>query len=285
MTVRAVLENTDAFIAEGLALARSLRAFGGPHADARCELHFVECTPHDTTQFDALGVTLTTVPRFDRRSPQSNKLGMFHPVETDYLLAVDADVLVVGDVTPYLIGTAIAAVPANAAKVLSHARWQEVFADAGVSFPSDRLLAPFSWQETIPYFNSGVLVVPGTRVASLREEWVRRTHELFEADDARDWWSTPQRAHVNQIALAIAASTGAFPRRALPIEMNYMLIDDELPAAHDGEHRVPLLLHVFHRIDFASGRVVGSATAVPGHHRPVREAIERYNALLEIGGV
>ena len=277
VTVRAVLEDTPRFLAEGLALVRSLRAFGGPHANAPCELHFVERLPDDVSALAELDVTLKTVDRFDARTPHANKLGMFYPVETDYLLAVDADILVCADITPHLVGDAIAAVPAYGS-VLAEAHWRELFAAAGLPFPAERVLAIGDGSEMIPYFNSGVLVVPKRQAATLAAVWAKHLTDLLDAPADRAWWGELQRFHVGQIALALAVGSDRFPHRALPIEMNYLLGFDR-PEALDPGTRQPLLLHVLHRMNFDTGRIFDRGRLTAGYGRPAREAIARYNEL------
>lgn len=278
VTVRVVLEDTRRFHGEVLTLLRSLRAFGGPYAHASCELHFVERQPADVSAFAELGATFKTVARFDARTPHANKLGMFYPVQTDYLLAVDADILVCGDITPYLVGDAVAAVPAYGS-VLTEARWRELFDAAGLAFPADRVLTVADGSEMVPYFNSGVVVVPSRHAATLGAVWSRYLTELLDAGPDRAWWEASQRHHVGQIALALAMCSGLFPRRVLPMEMNYML-DFVLPEALDPDTREPVLLHVLHRMDLDTGRVFGRGDLTAAYHAPARAAIARYNALL-----
>src|SRR4051794_21200067 len=89
VTVRTVAECDHDSIIEALALARSLRAFGGSQAAVECEVYFVGRLPDDVAPFEALDVTLGVVEALDSRCPHANKLQMLRPVETDYLLAVD----------------------------------------------------------------------------------------------------------------------------------------------------------------------------------------------------
>jgi hypothetical protein len=274
VTVRTVAECDRESIVEALALVRSLRAFGGLQAEARCEVHFVERLPEDPAPFEALGATLLTVERFDERCPHANKLQMHYPIETDYLLALDCDVVVAGDFSPFLVGAAVASA-VDWGDWMKPGGWEELFAAASIPFPSQRILTARLWQETVHYPNSGVLVVPRRRVEGLREEWTRRLRELLEAAERRDWWGDKQRYFTDQISLALANHSGAFPTRILPIEMNWLLKFDDLPPELGAEHRRPLLLHSIHRMDFESGHLL------PHCYPGVDAAIHRYNALLD----
>lgn len=274
VTLRTVAECEPASIVEALALARSLRAFGGSHAEAPCEVHFVERLPDDPGAFEELGVKLVPVDRFDERCPHANKLRVHYPVETDYLLAVDCDVVVAGDFSRFLTGEAVASA-VDWGDWMVPGGWEKLFDAAGIPFPAERMLTTRLWQETVHYPNSGVLVVPQRHIEALHAEWSKRVRELLEAAERRDWWGNKQHYFADQISLALANHSGAFPSRVLPIEMNWLLKFDDLPAELAPERRRPLLLHSIHRMDFESGHLL------PHRYPLVEEAIRRYNALLE----
>jgi hypothetical protein len=273
VTVRTVAECDSRSIVEVLALARSLRAFGGAHAGARCEAHFVDRLPDDRRPFEDLQVTLVRVERFDRRCPHANKLRMLYPVETDFLLAVDCDVVVAADFSRFLVGEAVASA-VDWGDWMAPGGWQKLFAAARIPFPARRQLTTRLWQETVHYPNSGVLVVPRAQVESLRDEWSARLLGLLEAAGERAWWGDKQRYFADQISLALANHGGAFPTRVLPLEMNWLLKFDDLPEEISPAERRPLLLHSIHRMDFESGHLL------PHRYPLVQEAIRRYNALL-----
>jgi len=273
VTVRTVLENDAPSITEALALVRSLRAFGGAQAQAACEVHFVESAPDDTSAFEELGAILRIVDRFDERSPHANKLRMFYPVETDYLLGLDCDVVIASDFSRYLVGEAVATAT-DWGDWMVEGGWPKLFEAAGLPFPQDRVLTPRYWQETIRYANSGVIVVASQHVEAFYDEWSTRLCELLGAADDRDWWGSKQRYFAEQIALALVNHSGRVPTRVLPLEMNWLLKFDDLPPELCANERVPLLMHSIHRMDFETGHLL------PHRYRGCNEAIARYNALL-----
>lgn len=273
VTVRTVLESDPQSIIEALALVRSLRAFGGAQAQAPCEIHFVGSGPGDPSPFEELGATLRIVDRFDERCPHANKLRMFYPVESDYLLGLDCDVIVANDFSRYLVGEAVATAT-DWGDWMAEGGWAELFDAAGLPFPHDRVLTPRYWQETIRYANSGVIVVPSRHVEAFSDEWSTRLRQLLDAADGRDWWGSKQGYFAEQIALALVNHSGRVPTRVLPLEMNWLLKFDDLPPELCAEERVPLLMHSIHRMDFETGHVL------PHRYRGCNEAIARYNALL-----
>ncbi|MCW2987815.1 MAG: hypothetical protein JWM24_753 [Solirubrobacterales bacterium] len=274
MTVRTVAECDRESIVEALALARSLRAFGGSQATAPCEIHFIERLPDDLAPFERLGASVTVVERLDQRCPHANKLQMLRPVETDYLLAVDCDVVVAADFIRFLVGDAVASA-IDWGDWMVPGGWAELFAAAAIPLPPQRMLTTRLWQETVHYANSGVLVVPRQHVQPLREEWSTRLGDLLDAAERRAWWGPKQRYFADQIALALTNHCGRFPTRVLPLEMNWLLKFDDLPPELCAAQRRPLLMHSIHRMDFESGHLL------PHRYQGCNEAIDRYNALLD----
>jgi len=274
VTVRTVAEADRDSVVEALALVRSLRAFGGSQAEAPCEVHFVEAVPDDVSAFEQLGAAIRRVDRLDPRCPHANKLQMLYPVETDYLLAVDCDVVVAADFSPQLRGEAVASA-VDWGDWMVPGGWAKLFDAAAIPLPSQRVLSTRLGQETVHYPNTGVMVVPRQHVEPLRGEWETRLRDLLDRADERDWWGEKQRYFTDQISCALANHSGRFPTRVLPLEMNWLLKFDDLPPELGAPHRRPLLMHSIHRMDFASGHLLPHA--YPG----CQEAIGRYNALLE----
>jgi hypothetical protein len=274
VTVRTVVEARHDSVVEALALVRSLRAFGGAQAQAPCEVHFVESPPANVEAFEELGATIRTVERLDPRSPHANKLQMLYPVQTDYLLALDCDVVVAGDFSRQLRGEAVASA-VDWGDWMTPGGWAQLFAAASIPFPHQRLLTTRLCQETVHYPNTGVLVVPNQHVETLREEWEDRLRDLLDRAESRSWWGDKLPYFVDQISCALANHSGRFPTRVLPLEMNWLLKFDDLPPELGAPARRPLLMHSIHRMDFESGHLLPHA--YPG----CQEAIERYNALLE----
>jgi len=254
--------------------ARSLRAFGGAQAQAPVELHFVESAPADLAPFEALGADVRVVERFDPRSPHANKLQMVYAVETDYLVALDCDVVVAGDFSRYLVGEAVGTAT-DWGDWMAAEGWERLFTETAIPFPQERALTIRFWQETIHYPNSGVVVAPGVHVDALRDEWERRVRELLDRANERPWWGSKQRYFADQIGLALANHSGRFPTRILPLEMNWLLKFDDLPDELNANERRPLLMHSIHRMQFPSGHLL------PHTYRGCQEAINRYNALLD----
>lgn len=153
--------------------------------------------------------------------------------------------------------------------------WAKLFAEAGIPFPLERTLTARFWQETIHYPNSGVVVAPRGQVEPLRAEWEGRVRELLDRADERPWWGSKQRYFADQIGLGLANHSGHFPTRVLPLEMNWLLKFDDLPAELNANERRPLLLHSIHRMHFPTGHLL------PHAYRGCQEAIGRYNALLD----
>ena len=100
-----VAENGDRWYQEAHNLVLSIRRFGGGLSTAPVVVNFVDAVePRYESGLAELDAEVRVVPRFDRRTPASNKLRMLELADThqfDVLLAIDTDTLVVGDVSRY----------------------------------------------------------------------------------------------------------------------------------------------------------------------------------------
>ena len=75
-------------------------------------------------------------------------------------------------------------------------------------------------KETIPYFNSGVLLIPKKFVPILYETWKSYVLKLLSA-----YKNLPEikkySFFTDQFALSLALKDAAIPQKALPLEMNF----------------------------------------------------------------
>jgi hypothetical protein len=139
-----------------------------------------------------------------------NKLrGLEVPAETGRLLLLDVDTLIVNDISP--LGhwePCLAAAPDDCPKV-TDAQWRRIYQGLQLDLPSDRSLClaaelglpefPGRWlgykvprrerHESIPYYNSGAVLVPADcDLRSLWEENIRRIADLFPRQDGKLKW-------------------------------------------------------------------------------------------------
>lgn len=274
LLVSAVSEPSEKSCAETILMVSSLRRFGGLQKDADVRIYFVEEYPEDAGKLLDLGVELRLASRFDTRCPHANKLAMFADVDGyDYLLAIDTDTVFVGDPTSHLLGSAVASRP-EANDHFGQVRWTALLEHLELPLPSDRYLTPLTRTEPlVPYFNSGVLLVPAALADPLRSAWASWVLRLLE--EAATYAPLAQHGFfVDQLALALALVETGIPRRELPATMNMQSCYPMHPAFAPDDLE-PVIVH-HHRF--------GASGVHRGVHTRMNEAIERLNAELFTSG-
>lgn len=275
VVVSTVFESRAPYDREAVQLYRSLARCGGALAAARRIAYCMdEPSPQIAAELDGLGVEVRRVAPIDERCPHANKLHMLDPgLDADWVVMLDTDVVFAGDVAPYLVGSSVLAKPVDQ-DPFSWEGWEQLFRHVGLDIPRERYLTHFTMRETIPYFNSGVVMVPQRYVATLRTAWQAQLATLLDSWDQLPLVA-PHRFFADQLAFALAlAETGA-PHRALPLECNFPTNEPVHPGHRPDEVR-PLLIHHHHRVDAR-----GAIETVP--HREASVAIAMVNeALAEV---
>ena len=133
------------------------------------------------------------------------KIGMF----------IDTDVLAMRPPEP--LSDAVAAVPAS---FNHHAKptWQHVYDRFGVTFPAAAPPTLVSRDQTAPYFNSGMIVVPGRVAGWLAASWIDTAARI---DDDPDVPAKSKRPNLSQLALPVAAARLGFGIEVLDPRWNF----------------------------------------------------------------
>lgn len=185
-----------------------------------------------------LGVDVRVTAPVRAGIPQANKLRMLdEPDRYDVLFALDTDVLVTGDFTRHANDN-VRAKPADSDPIED---WPEIFEAAGVAFPEQRVTTTTDVNETVPYFNSGVLVIPSRFVEPLRDRWLKRLEMPM------DWPSVTWHPWTrDQIALSIALLDIGAACDPLPVTANFPTTVPTRIGDPDGLR--PELVHYHHRV-------------------------------------
>ncbi len=242
--VATVAENREPFASEVVYLYKTLQRFGGHLARAQRVAYFVRSVDSQAAKRLAdLNVMIKIVKPVDLRCPHANKIRMLDDAEDfDHLVALDTDIVIARDFSPYLQGSSVAAKPAGRTR-LTRKEWKKLFEYFGLKIPLARYTTTATMKETIPYFNSGVILVPNKYVSLLREAW-----ESFIARILNDLPEiSSQSVFIDQFALSLALVGGRLPYRALPLEMNFPT-DRQVHAALGPERLAPYILHHHHRV-------------------------------------
>lgn len=242
----------DRYPDEAEYLFQSLGHFGGNLARAKRTAYFVKsASPEVARNLADLHANIKIVQPVSERCPHANKLQMLEDQgDFDYLVALDCDIVVARDFSVHLAGQAIAAVPALMSP-LTIGQWRSLFGYFNLELPSTRYLTYCTLTETIPYFNSGVIIVPRNLVNLLREEWRSFIREIPDA-----FGEFPEIAnysfYTDQFALSLALARTRLPFRALPLEMNFPTRFVVHPV-FEPEKLTPYLLHHYHGLSESGG--------------------------------
>lgn len=227
---------------------RTLQNFGGLVSNSRKIACFSEpVSAQWVERLNSIGVLIKIVKNIDQKCVHANKIQMLNIDEHDfdYLVALDTDIVIAKDFSEFLTGSEIQAKPVDN-DPLSIDQWKNLFNYFGLELTSTRYLTSFTMTETIPYFNSGVLIIPQKHVQILYETWKSFVHQLLKSyDDLPD--IQKHSFFTDQFALALSVAKIGLPHKPLPLEMNF---PTHVPIHKDlnPEKINPYLIHYHHRL-------------------------------------
>lgn len=189
-------------------LAISTRNFGGRLAQGRLAAYLVDGV--DQAQVGVLrelGVELHDADRYIAAQPTTNKLRMFEDLVREgapgLLVAVDCDVVVVGDFLDEARPDTLCAMPAGSSP-MTNAQWSELLASLGLPEADQPVVMLETGQQVpAPYLNSGVMLVPASIAAPLTSAWTKYV-DLFAADLERGVDHHWDGYWIDQVALTCA---------------------------------------------------------------------------------
>jgi hypothetical protein len=218
-----VAENRPSWFRRVQNLVLSIREFGGHLAGAPIVVNLVEgADPRFARWLERAGAAVRVVDPVDTVHRYANKLRMLElheQAEFDVLVALDCDVVVLGDVTEFLATDTIGAKPVDC-DMLTDSEWHRIFGTAEVRVPARTMVTTSFGQPTYRYVNSGVLLVPRDLCAPLRALWSRFLTRLRVVYDADPGLSL-RRKYNDQLALTCAIEAGGLPIRSVPVSMNF----------------------------------------------------------------
>lgn len=247
MVVAAVAENREPFVTEVKWLFHSLRKNGGRLSDTKAMVYFVNDFPENLSFFINHNIELKVVTPLEPKSPHCNKIHMLldDHSDCDWLVALDTDIVILGDFSDYLTGSSFCAKIVDD-NPLSDEVWETFFGYFGLPAPKERFLSHFYAKESLPYFNSGVLLIPQKDIQILGTTWknlIPKVLNIYEVnpDIARHSFYT------DQFALAIALAINGMEYETLPLELNF---PTHFPVHPEfiKEKTLPYILHHHHKI-------------------------------------
>jgi hypothetical protein len=241
-------------------LFRSLRRFGCSLSRSRCAVRFIDSVDQATARrLESLGVDVDVTSGVAPRSPHANKIRMLENVgDVEVVVALDHDLAVAGDLSAILNRDSVGAKPEDL-DPLTNEQWVRLYSHLGLELPAERFRTTFTWAETVPYFNTGVIGLPGRYARLVHDTWLVQVRRLLDAaghlPEIARW-----RIYQEQMAFPTALVAARIPFHALPLEMNFPTHAPVHPAWNP-EVISPVVLHHHHRL-WSDGRLMSTGYQV-----------------------
>lgn len=174
----------------------------------------------------------------ERSELVSNKISALkHDFTEESIVFLDSDILLLRDTSIESLvpeNNGVKLKPANRANVTG---WQEIYREAGQSYPSERIRTGIDSQLLPPYFNAGVIGIHNSVRQSFSETWFRYYLWLVETEGLE----YPE-FHRDQVALSLTINKLDLQYSLLEENFNFPVRGKKLP---DKKH-LPNLVH-YHR--------------------------------------
>ena len=246
-----VSETAPEWLSRVLDLVSSLRQFGGTVCDAPFVVNFVgEAPPSASRALLELNADLRIIEPIGGTGT-GNKLRMLDLHESfdfDFLVALDCDTVVVGDITQYVPNSKIGAKPVDF-DPLAPGDWRRLYRCLEIEPPDSTVRASSSGEEIPASYNSGVLSVPYRLCDQFGAEWSTSIPRSSKPSGGHRpscrgiSISTPIR-YPWLYGLPAATSRIA----ALPVAMNFPTHVPVHPST-TSEAEPPVILHYHHAVD------------------------------------
>ena len=183
IVIGCVADNSQKYLDQALRLLQSWRWFAGTLAN----LDFHVCVVDDLPtiyreKYESYGAQVHIVSRFSDYHPQSNKLRFLElPLlhSASRVILLDCDTVVVQEPLELICDADFAAKIADFPTVTSDI-FQSLFSVFNLPFPEESQTCTVHGEQTIPYFNAGVLSFSQKAMHTLVPEWISINRNLLE---------------------------------------------------------------------------------------------------------
>jgi hypothetical protein len=246
--VGCVVENDPQLLGQALRLVQSIRWFGGEMADARVRICVVgELGRSFRQEFERYGAEVRIVSRLQNHHRVANQPQLFPEVwETDreMLLLLACDTVVVQDPLPWMrrgsFQAKIAPLPTVTPEV-----FERIFHHYALPLPAREHVNSFAGTPTIPYCNSGMILLPAHLARRILPVWSDYNQRL--AGEPEILHPCERQSHQASLSLALAACPVPFAEA--PAELNFQLNLSQLPPPEGFFAVDPAILHYYDRAD------------------------------------
>ena len=263
-------------------LFKTLYEFGGNLGNAKRVACFTE-EPDTLIKniLEKIQVQIRINEGFDNKYPFANAINILEEgikEDVDVIVMLDTDIVISHDFTESLSKQKILAKPEDS-DPFTLDDWQALFDFFKLQLPQERFKTSCSGQETIPYFNGGVMIIPKIHASELLEQWKYFLKQLLDKQNAlpKNFSENPhdnkQPRFFDQIAFSLAITKSKLPYEILPLSMNYPYSG----TVHYSEHPEilePFIIHHHHCI-LENGKLMLSP------YRLINNKIDTINLFLE----
>jgi hypothetical protein len=235
-------------------LLATLRALGGDYANADFFLCVVGAiTPEIKRATEGLSARIVSTDAYSQRHPYSNKLrflGLSEIQGYDYAVLLDCDTAIAGSLERLFGGRGVRAKIADGATVPQQLL-VELFSAAGLTSPEASYFTSLSNDRTLPYCNSGVVVIPGASAGMFAESWIRNNDWLLQHPELLPGCGT----FCDQASLSLALTESRVAFEPLDVGLNFPTHWAPQFYTPDIARVAPAILHYHDRVS-ADGRVL-----------------------------
>jgi hypothetical protein len=223
-------------------------------------------------ELEKLGVKIINSTPVNPKFPHNNKVRMLErDLGYDWYILLDHDTIVCRNFTRFLDdGGFKASLVGFKGPPLEF--WEKIYRKFNLEIPSIQYISRYDRKKILPYFNSGVLIVPGYYRKVLYDTWIYHIHELISINEQLDKFAF----FIDQIALALALQKTKMKVTILPIEMNFSIVT---PINNSYFHKKlnPYIIHYHNHINKK-----GYLNLKVSKHPGAKKGIKEFNKLLQV---
>lgn len=169
------------------------------------------------SKLEQIGVKIINSIPINPKYPHNNKVRMLEQdLGYDWYIMLDHDTIVCDDFLRFLNKMTFKAKPVDWSGP-NMQFWRKIFRIFELKLPNIRYTSTFDGKKIIPYFNSGVLIVPSQYRKKLYDTWTYYIHELISIKEQLNNYTF----FIDQIALTLALQKTNIEVTPLPVEMNF----------------------------------------------------------------
>ena len=232
-------------------LFKTLTKFGGNLANVKKIACFTE---KPTLFFEEilknLQVKIQINNKLDERQSFANKIRILEAgikEDVDFIVMLDTDLVIARDFSEFLSKQKILAKPEDS-DPFTLDDWQQLFDYFQLPFPQKRFQTSCTGQETIPYFNGGVIIIPKIHASAFLKQWKFFLKKILDEQKNLPLKFIENTRFFDQISFSLALIKTKLQYEALPLSMNYPYSG----TVHHSEHPEtldPFIIHHHHCID------------------------------------